>query len=179
MRGEKEMLETAAKVGFNGHSMVGILERVLVCSPRTAGWDKPERAVRWKDLGFHHAPDFATAQAQHEALCRELEAAEAEIFELPPSPDISLDAVYTHDAFLPTGHGVMVMLPGKVNRVCEGPHQGVFCEGLSIPVLGNIVAPGTSEAGDILWLYDKTLLIGGGERTHAGGIPQRRGIQAV
>ncbi|MGA2390143.1 MAG: arginine deiminase family protein [Candidatus Sulfotelmatobacter sp.] len=173
------MLETAAKVGFNGHSMVGILERVLVCSPRTAGWDKPERAVRWKDLGFHHAPDFATAQAQHEALCRELEAAEAEIFELPPSPDISLDAVYTHDASLPTDHGLIVMRPGKVNRVCEGPHQGVFCEGLSIPVLGNIVALGTSEAGDILWLDENTLLIGRGYRTNAEGIRQMRDLLAL
>ena len=62
--------------------MVGALERVLVCSPRTAGWNQPERAARWHELGFHHAPDFATAQAQHDALCRQLEAAGAEVIEL-------------------------------------------------------------------------------------------------
>ena len=38
--------------------MVGALQRVLVCSPRTAGWNQPEYAARWRDLGFHHAPDF-------------------------------------------------------------------------------------------------------------------------
>jgi len=65
---------------FNGHSMVEPLRRVLVCSPRTAGWNQPERLARWHDLGFRHAPDFAQAQAQHEALCRELAAAGAKLF---------------------------------------------------------------------------------------------------
>ena len=42
--------------------MVGTLQRVLVCSPRIAGWNQPERLARWRDLGFHHAPNFAEAQ---------------------------------------------------------------------------------------------------------------------
>ncbi len=29
------------EISFNGHSMVGPLQRVLVCSPQTAGWDQP------------------------------------------------------------------------------------------------------------------------------------------
>src|SRR5437764_11669732 len=85
-------------LAFNGHSMVGTLERVLVCSPRTAGWNQPERVANWKVLGFQHEPNFAVAQSQHEALRRELEAAGAEVGEMPAAPDLSLDAVYTHDA---------------------------------------------------------------------------------
>ena len=68
------MPEILARTRFNGHSMTGALERVLVCSPRAAGWDQPERAAQWQNLGFHHAPDFATAQSEHEALCRELQS---------------------------------------------------------------------------------------------------------
>ena len=64
---------------FNGHSMVGALQRVLVCSPRTAGWNQPERVARWYDLGFHHQPDFETAQSQHDAMRRELESVGAEV----------------------------------------------------------------------------------------------------
>jgi N-dimethylarginine dimethylaminohydrolase len=177
----------------NGHSMVGALQRVLVCSPRIAGWNQPEHAARWRDLGFHHAPNFAEAQSQHEALCRELEDAGAEVLDAPPAPDLSLDAVYAHDASLATDFGLIVMRPGKANRVPEGRNHGSFCTRLGIPTLAKIVAPGATEAGDILWLSEKatsekttstrtmearTLLVGHGYRTNAAGIAQLRELLA-
>jgi N-dimethylarginine dimethylaminohydrolase len=158
--------------------MTGTLERVLVCSPRTAGWNQPERATHWQQLGFQHAPNFTTAQSQHQALSRELEITGAEVIEMPPAPDLSLDAVYAHDASLATDHGLIVMRPGKPNRVAEGPHHATFCETLDIPTLGQITPPGTTEAGDILWLDAKTLLIGHGYRTNAAGIQQMRDLLA-
>src|ERR1700693_3231358 len=121
------MPETLTNTNFNGHSMVGALERVLVCSPHTAGWDHPDSAARWRDLGFRHAPNFEAAQAQHQAFCHQLAAAGAEIIELPPSNDLSLDAVYAHDASLPTDFGIIVMRPGKPNRVPEGTRHKAFC----------------------------------------------------
>jgi N-dimethylarginine dimethylaminohydrolase len=158
--------------------MVGPLTRVAVCSPRNAGWNQPERAARWQDLGFHHAPDFSTAQAQHEALCRELAAANAEVIEMTPSADLSLDAVYAHDASLPTDYGLILMRPGKANRVMEGKHQGAFAQKIGLPILGEITAPGATEAGDMIWLDPQTLLIGHGYRTNAAGIRQMRDLLA-
>ncbi|MGB0076899.1 MAG: arginine deiminase family protein [Candidatus Sulfotelmatobacter sp.] len=170
------MLQTATGTRFNGHSMTSALERVLVCSPRTAGWNQPDRAARWQELGFHHAPDFAAARSQHEALCRELEIAGAEVVEMPPAPDLSLDAVYAHDVSLPTDYGLVVLRPGKSNRLAEGPHHDSFFETLDVPTLGQIAPPGTAEAGDMVWLESKTLLIGHGYRTNAAGIQQIRGL---
>jgi N-dimethylarginine dimethylaminohydrolase len=158
--------------------MVGPLERVLVCSPRIAGWNQPARIARWRDLGFHHAPDFATAQSQHDALCRELANAGAEVIDLSPADDLSLDAVYTHDASLATDFGLIAMRPGKPNREAESLHHASFCAEHAIPTLGKIVAPGTTEAGDILWLDSTTLLIGHGYRTNADGIAQMRALLA-
>ena len=158
--------------------MVGPLQRVLVCSPSTAGWDQQERVARWRDLGFHHLPDFAIAQAQHEALCRELTAAGAEVLELAPAPELSLDAAYTHDASLATDFGLIVMRPGKPNRVFEGQHHGKCCDHFAIPTLADIIAPATTEAGDILWLDSKTMLVGHGYRTNAAGITQLRALLA-
>jgi N-dimethylarginine dimethylaminohydrolase len=174
-----EMLSAEKDARFNGHSMVDRLQRVSVCSPRAAGWNKPERSARWRDLGFIHPPDFATAQAQHEALCRELEAAGAEILELPPSHELTLDAVYAHDAALSTDFGIIAMRPGKANRVAEGKWQSSFCSLVGIPMLAKITPPGTAEAGDILWLDSKTLLVGHSYRTNAAGITQMRTLLAA
>ena len=112
--------------------MVGTLQRVLVCSPRTAGWNHPQRVSAWRELGFHHAPDFEIAQAQHAALTSKLKTAGAEVIELVAElhselrqdDDLSLDAVYTHDASLATDFGLILMRPGKANRVAEARRHG-------------------------------------------------------
>ena len=158
--------------------MVAPLERVMVCSPRTAGWNLPQVADRWQDLGFHHAPDFPTAESQHESLCHELRAAGAEVTELSSAPQLSLDAVYAHDASLPTDYGVIVLRPGKPNRESEAPHHAAFWKTLQVPALGAITPHGNAEAGDILWLDPKILLIGRGYRTNASGIDQIRSMLA-
>ena len=172
------MTHSTTEARFAGHTMVGTLRRVLVCSPRTAGWNQPERAARWRDLGFLHPIHFDEAQRQHEFLCRELETAGAELIELPPALDLSLDAVYAHDASVATEFGLLVMRPGKPNRVVEGQHHGAYCMRLGIPTLAKIIAPGTTEAGDIIWLDAKTLLVGRGYRTNAAGIAQMRDLFA-
>jgi N-dimethylarginine dimethylaminohydrolase len=159
-------------VDFNGHSMVGRLERVIVCSPRTAGWDDPDRLSRWQELGFLHRPDVSVAQAQHEALCGVLQRAEAEIVELAPSPDLTLDAVYAHDASLPSDFGLIPLNPGKANRVPEAKHHRDFLRENGTPTLGEISSPGIAEAGDIVWLDAQTLLVGLGYRTNRTGIEQ-------
>jgi N-dimethylarginine dimethylaminohydrolase len=70
------------------------------------------------------------------------------------------------------------MRPGKVNRVAEGKHHGFFCLRLAIPTLAKIIPPATTEAGDMIWLDSKTLLIGHGYRTNAAGIVQMRDLLA-
>ena len=163
---------------FNGHSMVGVLQRVMVCSPTHAGWKDSTRVSRWRELGFLREPDFEIAQLQHEALCRELRVAGAEVVDLPPSDSLTLDAVYTHDASLPTDYGVVLMRPGKTNRIEEAKAHEDFCRSLSIPILGKVEVPGSSEAGDIVWVDSQTLLVGNGYRTNAAGIAQIRQLLA-
>ncbi len=158
----------------NGHSMVGTLRSVLVCSPRIAGWDQPERVARWRELGFVHSPNFQAAQAQHEALCEILDLAGAELLPLPHSADLTLDSVYAHDASLPTDFGLIPMNPGKTNRIPEANHQRDFCKSLGISSAGEVRAPGKAEAGDMVWIDRGTLLIGHGYRTNAAGITQMR-----
>jgi N-dimethylarginine dimethylaminohydrolase len=169
------------------HSMTGDLKQVLVCSPREAGWDRAEKTAAWQDLGFHHAPNFAVAQAQHQSLCRILEEAGAEVISLVSGNEsaavseierLTLDAVYVHDASLPTDYGLILMNPGKSTRVSEAQAQAGRCTSLGAAALGSIAAPGCTEAGDIVWLDRKTLLVGRGYRTNRDGIVQLRSLLA-
>jgi N-dimethylarginine dimethylaminohydrolase len=160
----------------NGHSMVGMLRSVMVCPPQTAGWNCAERVALSRELGFPRPPNFELALQQHRAVCDILKSGGAEVFELPISSDLTLDAVYAHDSSLPTDFGIILMNPGKKNRVSEAVRHGEFCASLGIPVLGKIRSPGTTEAGDMVWIDDHTLLVGHGYRTNAAGIAQMREI---
>lgn len=157
-------------------SMTGNLRRVLVCSPRNAGWGRPEKAAAWRDLGFHHPPDFPAAQSEHDGMCRLIAEAGAEVVFLPASDALTLDAVYAHDASLPTDSGLILMNPAKPNRVAEARSQANFGAKLGIRVLGEIAAPGCTEAGDIVWLDPQTLLVGQGYRTNRAGLEQLRAL---
>jgi arginine deiminase len=161
---------------FNGHSMIGELLRVMVCPPGNAGWDVSEKAAAWHELGFQRAPNFSVAQRQHEILCRLLSEAGAEVVSLPAAESLTLDAVYAHDASLPTDYGLVLMNPGKKSRVPEAQVHANFCRQLGIPVCGEIELPGTSESGDIVWLDARTLLIGDGYRTNKAAIEQIRSL---
>jgi N-dimethylarginine dimethylaminohydrolase len=70
------------------------------------------------------------------------------------------------------------MRPGKANRVPEGKHHGSFGQILGVPMLAKITPPATTEAGDMVWLDAKTLLIGHSYRTNAQGIQQMRALLA-
>jgi len=156
--------------------MVARLCRVLVCSPRAAGWDTAGQSSQWRELGFRREPDFSAALAQHEQLCRQLQASGAEIVELPAAPALSLDAVYAHDPSFTADHGVIVLHPGKPNRVVEAKVHKKFFHDLGVSIVGEVKFPAVAEAGDMVWLGSRTLLVGCGYRTNGGGIFQLRAL---
>ena len=156
--------------------MTGELLRVMVCPPGNAGWNISGKAAAWRELGFQHAPDFSAARSQHEILCGLLREGGAEVVTLPSTEYLTLDAVYAHDASLATDCGLVLMNPGKKNRVAEAQAHADFCGQLGISVFGEIRAPGVSESGDIVWLDSRTLLVGDGYRTNKVGIEQIRSL---
>jgi N-dimethylarginine dimethylaminohydrolase len=151
--------------------MVSALKRVLVCPPHSANWADRERAGAWQELGFLHAPDFNLAETQHRQMVRTLEEAGCQVMSLVGS-GLSMDAVYVHDASLVTDLGAICLRMGKPARCGEPAAHAAWYEAAGIPVLGEVRPPGTVEAGDVLWLREKTLLVGRGYRTNAEGINQ-------
>ena len=151
-------------------TMCGVLETVLVAAP--TGWGAQ---IDWRGLGYRHAPDRAAAQGQHAALVAILEAAGAKVQWLG-DPDLGADAVYTHDASFPTDRGTIILRMGKSARADEPSRHRAFLARSGGPILGEIVAPGTVEGGDLVWLDPSTLLVGRGFRTNQAGIEQVRAL---
>ena len=161
--------------GFGGQSMAGRLRRVMVCAPDAGSWQAGSQ--EWRNMGYLRAPDFARAQAQHGALRNALQAAGAEVIALD-GRGLSMDAVYAHDASFMTDYGAICLNMGKRCRKEEPGRHRAFYQAMGIPVLGEIRKPGTAEAGDMVWLDERTLLVGRGYRTNAAGIEQLRSLLA-
>lgn len=160
---------------YGGQSMAGRLRRVLVCAPDAGSWQAGGQD--WRNIGYLRPPDFARAQAQHEALRDALQASGAELMVLD-GRGLSMDVVYAHDPSFMTDYGAICLNMGKSCRQDEpGRHRG-FYGNMGIPVLGEIRSPATAEAGDMVWLDEKTLLVGRGYRTNAAGIEQLRSLLA-
>jgi N-dimethylarginine dimethylaminohydrolase len=175
---EDEASTGSQPAGWGGHSMAAPLRRVLVASPEAAGWSDPGRTGSWRELGFLHPLDPEAGEASHRALVAVLEAAGAEVVTLTAAPDLSLDAVYAHDASLVTDRGAILLRMGKPSRAAEPDRHGELYRRQGIPVLGRLEPPATAEAGDLVWLDDRTLLAGRSYRTNAAGIEQLRGLLA-
>ncbi len=156
--------------------MIAPLRRVAVCSPKTAGWLVRKRVAQWAEMAYRHKPEFAAAQKQHDALRAALHAAGAEVIDFPDNKEYSLDAIYTHDASLMTDHGAILLRMGKPARNAEPVAHRKLYQSLGVPVLGELLLPGLAEAGDLVWLDEKTLLAGRGYRTNAAGIEQLRAL---
>jgi N-dimethylarginine dimethylaminohydrolase len=159
---------------YGGQTMAGVLRRVMVCSPKAAGWNNAEETARWRELSYYREPDLTTAEAQHAELRRELESLGVNVLSLPAGEDLSLDAIYVQDASFITEAGAILMNPGKPARRGEPACHASFYESQGIPILGAIRPPGTAEGGDLLWLDRTTLLVGHGYRTNDSGIAQIR-----
>ena len=161
---------TLAPAGLGPPNMCGKLVRALLIGPRAAGW---EADAPWRELGYLHPPEEALAARQHERVRSLLLGRGVELVE-PDAPLAGLtpDAVYCHDASFPSLRGMILMRMGKDSRSGEpGAHARIY-EGLEIPVVGAVEAPGLAEGGDLVWLDDHTLLAGEGYRTNAAGIAQ-------
>jgi len=154
--------------------MVAPLRRVMLCPPDNRHW--AGGAARSRELGYLHEPRLSEAQRQHGSLRHLLVDFGCEIVDLPSAEDLSLDAVYAHDASFMTDAGAIILRMGKAARTAEPKIHARFYPQVGVPIAGEIKSLGTAEAGDMVWLDAKTVLVGRGYRTDAEGISQLRKI---
>jgi N-dimethylarginine dimethylaminohydrolase len=154
------------------------LTRVVVKHPREAFRDDETIDREWRDLNFTAAPGFQQAMDQYEHFLALIASLGAELLTLPASAGTGLDSIYARDASVLTPHGLVLCHMGKPQRVHEPAAQGAAFASWGIPVAGVIAPPGRLEGGDVVWLDDRTVVVGRGYRTNDEGIRQYRNMLA-
>ena len=159
-------------------SEVDRLARLVVKHPKDAFRSQEIVDEEWRALGFTEAPDFSGAVAEYERFLELLSQSGAEILSLPVADDVGLDSIYTRDASVACDRGVILCSMGKPLRAGEPAAQGAAFARWGIPVVGRIEPPGRLEGGDVVWLDDRTIVVGRGYRTNDEGIGQLRSLLA-
>ncbi len=122
--------------------------------------------------------DRHEVEAEHASFSGLLESAGVEILWMDGDDQGNADSVFTYDASLVTPAGAILMNPGKPLRAGEQFLHRDFYDAQGIPVIGEISGEGRAEAGDTLWLDEKTLAVGRGFRTNPEGVSQLESLLA-
>ena len=152
---------------FGVSSMTATLRKVAVKKPGISIIDADPNL-------WHYGEDFNPKKIPniHKEFVKKLEESGAEVYWMPENDKGIADAIFTYDASLMTPTGAVLMSPGKALRKGEQSLHSDFYKSLGIKIIGAVEGDGRAEAGDTLWLDEKTLLIGRGFRTNQSGAKQ-------
>lgn len=165
-QGHKEQPEYKPKWKFGAQSMVAPLKKVLVRRPTNDFG--VEDYKKWHYTG---KPDVAKAQKEHDDFVEILKKENVEVFyHMERCPELA-DSIFVHDPALVTDQGAIILRMGKELRRGEEAAIEKTFNLLGIPTYHKYQDKSLiAEAGDMLWLDEKTLAIGHGFRTNDLGI---------
>jgi dimethylargininase len=149
---------------YGGQTMTATLRRVLVRSPRA------EDRAAWRAYGWRAEPDPGRMADEHEAFRDLLADAGAEVVLGQTPIGLCPDQIYVHDPALVTDRGAVLLRPGKEGRRIEVDAMAVDMVEAGLPLAARLEAPAMAEGGDMLWLDERTLLVGRGYRTNDEGV---------
>jgi len=97
---------------------------------------------------------------------------------LPVADEVGLDSVYAHDPVKFTPNGAIILKSGKKLRQPEAAVYKDFLQQKGIAVIGELTGEAVSDGGDIVWLDNRTLVVGRGYRTNDEAIRQLKEMTA-
>ncbi len=155
-------------------SEYGTLQSVFIKRANNAFVDQTNVTRQWQELNFLSEPDFNKAEKESKVFEEIIRSTGSEVSFFPKDNSVSMDSIYCRDASIATDRGMIICNMGKAARLPEPSAAAKVYRDLNIPILGEIVAPGTVEGGDMAWLDTKTLAVGRTYRTNDDGIHQLR-----
>ena len=153
----------------------------MILPLQKAALKRPGQSLKSADPEKWHYSNYFDrdkVDSVHESLVSHLKSRGVEIFWINGDDQGNADSVFAYDASLMTPAGAILMSLGKKLREGEQELHKEFYEDNGIPILGRITGNGKAEAGDTVWLDDKTLIIGRGFRTNLQGAVQIQSLVA-
>ena len=152
------------------------LTQVAIRSPLNSFISDEKLSNEWEDLRFHSQPQLKESISEFIEFRKLLLNNEIEIIDLPKINDLTIDSIYTRDSILISPNGLILCNMGRASRTPEARanYEDLKLQGHQIA--GEILAPGTLEGGDFIWLSDTKAAVGLGPRTNQEGIDQLKKI---
>lgn len=153
-------------------SMYRPLKRVIVKHPNDAFRNQNHLEDKWKIFNYLEEPIFEEAVHEFSDFIAILEKHVPQIDYLPISNEVGMDSLYAHDPVKFTPAGAIILKSGKELRQPEAAVYKEFLKEKNIPIVGELTGDAVSDGGDIIWLDDRTLVVGRGYRTNDEAIRQ-------
>ena len=158
---------------FNEYSL---LTQVAIRSPLNSFLTDEKLSNEWQDLRFHSKPELKESIHEFIEFRKLLLNNEIKIIDLPQAKDLTIDSIYTRDSILISPKGLILCNMGRASRTPEARDNYEHLKLQGYQIAGEILAPGTLEGGDFIWLSDTKAAVGLGPRTNQNGIDQLRKI---
>jgi N-dimethylarginine dimethylaminohydrolase len=157
-------------------SDVGAIKTLLLKHAKDAFASDEAVGRQWRQLGYSAPPDYAKAIGEYDRFVALLSRFGVELHFLPSCEAVGLDSLYARDASVPCDGGMILCNMGKPQREPEPGAQSAAFGALGVPVHGAISGDGRLEGGDVIWLDERTVVVGRGYRTNDEGIRQFRSL---
>jgi N-dimethylarginine dimethylaminohydrolase len=156
----------------SAHSEIGKIKSLFIKQAAAAFISDAHIDAHWKELNYLGKPNIENSLHEYASFEQILKDNGAELLYLPQNSTVNMDSIYCRDAAIATDKGMIICNMGKAGRKNEPKAEKDAFEAKGIAILGEILAPGTVEGGDVAWLDEHTLAVGHTYRTNEEGIRQ-------
>ncbi len=158
--------------------MYAPLKHVIVKDPKDAFRSQTHLSEEWKTFNYLSEPNYEEALSEYAEFIGILGKYVETIEYLPIADEVGLDSLYAHDPVKFTPNGAIILKSGKKLRQPEAAVYKDFLRQKGIPIIGELTGEAVSDGGDIVWLDDRTLVVGRGYRTNDEAIRQLKEMTA-
>lgn len=116
--------------------------------------------------------DSGKAREEHAAMCEAYRTAGVEVHHVHPDGNPTPNQMFCADLFVMTPQGAILARPAGQIRAGEERVVARRLADIGVPILKTLTGSATFEGADLMWLDERTAMIGRGHRTNQAAIDQ-------